>query len=434
MKWLDFVEHLGCVASGKTHHRSYPTMLYRKTHWLFLGLVFCLSPLCSWSQVELHVLGITQDAGLPQLGCAKSCCVQEGKPRERVPVVALGITQSDSKQGVLIEATPDIGSQWQRFMLINQGIEPSSIFITHAHMGHYSGLLQLGREARNTKGVTVYGHPTLIDFLQRDQPWKQLVALNNILPKPIRDRETIQIGQLSIRALVVPHRDEISATYAYILEGPTKRALFLPDIDKWEKWQTSILDLIKEVDYAFLDGTFYDSEEINHRDISEIPHPFIIESLELFKNLSIVDKSKVYFIHLNHTNPAIDKSSAPFKNIISLYQDINSNNYNSTIFIEASSLSNNDIDNSYVYYSSQSPFISKLYPDLKYYILPLLKFNNELFLRNIYYLFKNDDDWVNRNTINKSLINSISISEKNKIVNNYNILTENINKYYYKYK
>ena len=118
----------------------------------------------------------------------------------------------------------------------------------------------------------------------------------------------------------------------------------------------------------------------------------------------------------------------PFKNIYSLYQDINSNNYNSTIFIEASSLSNNDIDNSYVYYSSQSPFISKLYPDLKYYILPLLKFNNELFLRNIYYLFKNDDDWVNRNTINKSLINSISISEKNKIVNNYKILTENIKK------
>ena len=240
-------------------------MLYRKTHWLFLGLVFCLSPLCSLSQVELHVLGITQDAGLPQLGCAKSCCVQEGKPRERVPVVALGITQSDSKQGVLIEATPDIGSQWQRFMLINQGIEPSSIFITHAHMGHYSGLLQLGREARNTKGVTVYGHPTLIDFLQRDQPWKQLVALNNILPKPIRDRETIQIGQLSIRALVVPHRDEISATYAYILEGPTKRALFLPDIDKWEKWTVTIDSLLQQVDVAFLDATFFDGSEIVFR-------------------------------------------------------------------------------------------------------------------------------------------------------------------------
>jgi hypothetical protein len=118
----------------------------------------------------------------------------------------------------------------------------------------------------------------------------------------------------------------------------------------------------------------------------------------------------------------------PFENIYSLYQDINTSNNNSIIFIEVSCLSNNDIDNSYVYYSNQSPYISKLYPDLKYYILPLLKFNNELFLRNIYYLFKNDDDWINRNTINKSLINSISVSEKNIIINNYNILTANIKK------
>ena len=155
-------------------------MLYRKTHWLFLGLVFCLSPLCSWSQVELHVLGITQDAGLPQLGCAKSCCVQEGKPHERVPVVALGITQSDSKQGVLIEATPDIGSQWQRFMLINQGIEPSSIFITHAHMGHYAGLLYFGKEALGKKDIRVYAMPKMKNFLINNGPWSQLVTNQNI--------------------------------------------------------------------------------------------------------------------------------------------------------------------------------------------------------------------------------------------------------------
>lgn len=96
-----------------------------------------------------------------------------------------------------------------------------------------------------------------------------------------------------------------------------KTALFIPDIDKWEKWETSIVELIKEVDYAFLDGTFYDAKEINNRDISEIPHPFIIESIALFKDLSIFDKNKVYFIHLNHTNPVINKSSGPFKNVIS---------------------------------------------------------------------------------------------------------------------
>ncbi len=281
-----------------------------------LPLLLGLLPFVVSAQVELHVLGITQDAGLPQLGCAKSCCVQEGKPCERVPVVSLGIAQSDSKNGVLIEATPDIVGQWQRFMQINQGVEPSSIFITHAHMGHYGGLMQLGREARNTNGVAVYGHPTLIDFLQRDQPWKQLVTLSNIRPIPIQDRETIQIGQLRIRSFLVPHRDEISATYAYLLEGPTKRALFLPDIDKWEKWNLSIDSLMQQVDVAFLDATFFDGNELPNRKLSEIPHPTVRETMERAASWPLSVRQKVYLIHFNHTNPLLQMDSPAYQEVI----------------------------------------------------------------------------------------------------------------------
>ena len=75
--------------------------------------------------------------------------------------------------------------------------------------------------------------------------------------------------------------------------------------------------MIKKVDFAFLDGTFYDSNEINNRDISEIPHPFIIESLDLFKTLSKAEKDKIYFIHLNHTNPVLNKNSKEYKSVIS---------------------------------------------------------------------------------------------------------------------
>lgn len=284
-------------------------MLYRKFRWLLLGLITSFSPLWGWSQVQLQVLGITQDAGMPQLGCAKSCCVQDGTPRERVPVVSLGIIQSDPGKGMLIEATPDMVGQWQRFQQINHGVEPSSIFITHAHMGHYGGLMQLGREARNTNGVAVYGHPTLIDFLQRDQPWKQLITLNNIRPLPVQDKEAIQIGQLSIQALVVPHRDEISATYAYILEGPNKRALFLPDIDKWEKWSLSIDSLMRQVDVAFLDATFFDGSELPNRKLSEIPHPTVRETMAKAKDWPLSIRQKVYLIHFNHTNPLLQKDS-----------------------------------------------------------------------------------------------------------------------------
>ncbi len=59
----------------------------------------------------------------------------------------------------------------------------------------------------------------------------------------------------------------------------------------------------------FLDATFYSGAEMNFRDISEIPHPFIIETMALFKDQPKSEKNKIVFIHLNHTNPALDPLS-----------------------------------------------------------------------------------------------------------------------------
>ena len=268
------------------------------------------------AQIELQVLGITQDAGLPQLGCNKSCCMSGGKLKDRIPVVSLGITQSDPAKGVLIEATPDITTEWQHFKQLNRDTDPGAIFITHAHMGHYTGLMQLGREARNMAGVNVYGHSTLIDFLKRDQPWKQLVTLGNIRPQTISTTDTTQIGQLRIQALLVPHRDEISATYAYLLQGPSKRVLFLPDIDKWEKWSISLDSLIQQVDYAFLDATFYEENELPGRKLSEIPHPTVRETMDKARNWPLALRQKVYLIHFNHTNPVLQKESDAYRAVI----------------------------------------------------------------------------------------------------------------------
>ena len=85
--------------------------------------------------------------------------------------------------------------------------------------------------------------------------------------------------------------------------------MFIPDIDKWEKWGTNIAEAISKVDYTFVDGSFYNGDEINNRDISEIPHPFIIESMALFAGLTNKEKAKIYFIHFNHTNPALNEKS-----------------------------------------------------------------------------------------------------------------------------
>ncbi|WP_435264339.1 MBL fold metallo-hydrolase [Tenacibaculum sp. nBUS_03] len=120
---------------------------------------------------------------------------------------------------------------------------------------------------------------------------------------------------MSVTPIQVPHRDEYSETVGYLINNTSKKALFIPDVDKWEKWDRSIVDYIKQVDVAFLDATFFKNGEIN-RDMNEVPHPFVEESMELFKQLAIKDKKKIYFIHFNHTNPLLEEGSNEEKMVI----------------------------------------------------------------------------------------------------------------------
>jgi pyrroloquinoline quinone biosynthesis protein B len=284
-----------------------------------LGLIIAISTLSSnnlLSQVTVHVLGIAQDAGRPQAGCKKICCVNDmGELRPPIKRTCLGVTLSDNNS-LLIEATPDLTSQWSLLSKLNNDISPNSILITHAHVGHYTGLINLGREAMNTKKIDVFSGPRFIDFIKNNGPWDQLVKLNNIKLTGINEDESIQFSELKIRALKVPHRDEYSETYGYLFEGKIKTLLFIPDIDKWSKWDISIDSLIRKVDYALLDGTFYGQSELPNRDMSEIPHPFVSESIEQWEKWDASEKTKVYFIHFNHSNPLINRQSNEFINVL----------------------------------------------------------------------------------------------------------------------
>lgn len=194
---------------------------------------------------------------------------------------------------------------------------PDGIFLTHAHIGHYTGLMYLGKEAMNADKIPVYAMPRMKMFLENNGPWSQLVTNKNILINEVFDTTTVVLTpNLTVTPFTVPHRDEYSETVGFTIIGPNKSALFIPDIDKWNKWDTDIIEAISKVDYAFLDGTFYDGAEINNRDISEIPHPFISESLESFKDLSEDEKNKIYFIHFNHTNPVLIEDSEQRKEIL----------------------------------------------------------------------------------------------------------------------
>ena len=272
------------------------------------------------SEILLKVLGTIQDGGIPHMGCSKECCSNYFlSKKSRIGVSSLGVSNLKYNTNYIIDATPNIN--FQLIDLIGNA-DPSKklngIFLTHAHMGHYAGLLNFGRESLNSKNIPLYLMPKFYNFILNNGPWNQLVELNNIKLNKIYNREKVILhNNLSFTPIQVPHRDEYSETVGYVIEGTHKKALYIPDIDKWAKWEVSIVEMIKSVDYAFLDGTFFDEKEINNRDISEIPHPFIIESLKLFEELDESEKSKVYFIHLNHTNPVLNSESSEYKKVIS---------------------------------------------------------------------------------------------------------------------
>jgi pyrroloquinoline quinone biosynthesis protein B len=270
---------------------------------------------------SLIILGTIQDAGSPHIACKKDCCKEFfHSPDIQRQVVALGLIDNEYSKKYLFEATPDIPIQMKS--LVTNDIENKNeivdgIFLTHAHIGHYTGLMYLGKEAIDAKNTPVFAMPRMKNYLESNGPWDLLVSRNNIRLTKIENSIPILLTpKLTVTPFLVPHRDEYSETVGYKIQGPKKTALFIPDIDKWGKWNENIIEEIKKVDYAFIDATFYSGQELNNRDISQIPHPFITESLKLFASLDTSEKNKIIFIHFNHTNPVINLKSKEAKNVI----------------------------------------------------------------------------------------------------------------------
>ena len=251
----------------------------------------------------IQVLGIVQDAGYPHIGCEKDCC-KAVSPGDYF-VSCLGLVDKTNNKRYLFDATPDIHNQLNLLEKFSDANLVDGIFLTHAHIGHYTGLIYFGREGLGGKNIMVYALKRMSRFLTKNGPWDQLVKLNNISIQTISNKEFVKLSEnIFVIPIRVPHRDEYSETVGYKIIGKSKKILFIPDIDKWDEWKKSIIEEVKLVDYAFIDGTFYNGTEIN-RDMREIPHPSIEETLQLFSNQPVAERNKIYFIHINHTNPIL---------------------------------------------------------------------------------------------------------------------------------
>ncbi len=266
------------------------------------------------SQPFLVVLGIAQDGGYPQAGCRKACCARAWvDPNKRRHVVCLAIVDPQSHQRWFLECTSDFREQLRRLGSIASpqgklGID--GILLTHAHIGHYAGLIHLGREVLGADRVPVFAMPRMRQFLTSNGPWSQLVTAENIASRDLADGRTIQLNpRIRVTPFLVPHRDEYSETVGFRIDGPNRSAMFLPDIDKWSRWNKKIEEMLQEIDVAYLDGTFYANGELPGRDMSKIPHPFIVESMKRFAVLPELERNKVRFLHFNHTNRVLDPQS-----------------------------------------------------------------------------------------------------------------------------
>ena len=268
------------------------------------------------ARFHCYVLGRAQDGGVPHLGCEKSCCMNARTTGLKEYPACLGIHDTETGKLLLVEATPAIETQvallHERSGVQNRARLPfDALLLTHAHIGHYSGLIHLGREVASTNAIPTYVTKRMANFLSTNGPWSLLVSLNQIELHVLPETDYFStsfspIDGLKVEAIKVPHRDEFSDTVAFKLFGPDKGVLFVPDIDRWEGHEELLTKLLIDVDVAYIDATFYDGRELPNRDLTKIPHPMMIDTMKRLSTFASENPGTIRFIHLNHTNPAFN--------------------------------------------------------------------------------------------------------------------------------
>ncbi len=278
--------------------------------WAPVSMVYAAEEIAP--AVHLLILGTAQDAGLPQAGCERVHCQSAwNDPARRIGATSLAVIDAPGAQKILFEATPNLPEQLHRLEMAapQSEFKLTGVFLTHAHIGHYTGLMHFGHEAAGARDVPVYAMPRMAEFLRRNGPWGQLVDKRNIELHALNAGVATRLGALAIEPVRVPHRDEYSETVGFFIRGPQRTALFVPDIDRWSDWDRNLPELLHAVDYALLDATFYSADELPGRDLSQIPHPLVTHTMEMLADSPAQLRNKIWFIHMNHSNPLLNPDS-----------------------------------------------------------------------------------------------------------------------------
>ena len=246
---------------------------------------------------QLVVLGSGQDGGTPQLGQSVTS----------VSRTASSIAVIGEDRCLLFDVSPDVRLQTAALSWSSTAIRRpfDAIFITHAHMGHYAGLVHFGRESIDADRIPVHASASVLGFLTSNEPWSSLFHNGNLVAEPMVD--AVAFGRLTVARIPVPHRSEFSDASAFsILVDDDPWALYLPDIDSWDEWPQAE-DVIGRHSVAVVDATFGEPDELPGRDLTEIPHPLVRHTVDRFGHLT--EDSTVVLSHINHSNALNDDAS-----------------------------------------------------------------------------------------------------------------------------
>ena len=254
--------------------------------------------------IRAMILGIAQDGGVPHPGCNCNTCKFYWDNEIVLSPTSLAII--DEKQFHLIDVTRNLDRQLRKVGDRNV----TDIWLTHGHIGHVDGIGLFGKEVMNKKNVRLHASKSMIELILNTPKWKKLIEDNILIPTQFNSNESIQISEhLVITPIRVPHRDELTDTHAFMINGPEKSLLYLPDHDSWEETlhmvqQNSVIEWFDSlgIEIVFLDGTFWSKNELSRQ--TDVPHPPVVDSLERLGNLN-GKELEVLFIHLNHTNPLL---------------------------------------------------------------------------------------------------------------------------------
>ena len=262
-------------------------------------------------EVTLTILGIAQDGGVPHAGCSCARCMSaHADPSLRRHPVACGVRGGDGSLH-LIEASrslPDQMRLWAEALGAEGVARPDSVSLTHIHLGHIDGLGQFGKEVMGCSEMPLFASESVLDELSGRSV---LGPFSAATVQPMERFCPSEGCGFEMEFVPVPHRDEHADTHAVVIRGSNRSVLFLPDHDDWDQtlhrhgavsirqWLTD-----REVDIALLDGSFWDASELPGRDMSEIPHPPVSETLARLGE-RVEGDTEVHFIHLNHSNPLL---------------------------------------------------------------------------------------------------------------------------------